>query len=421
MAITTIEAATNALAAKMAEQKDAIKAELKAEVVEEVRAELKAAKPQESPNAKGWVSAGEMSKHYEPPANPEDAGLRLAMGIRAFVAGGKNMHNVPKIIADKFGDKSTSTYYEKSIEMQNLSSGGVFLTDTLLFAEMMPLLRSASWLMQAGAQVIQSDTDSVTIPGISSGFTSYWVGESKRIRTSTQRFKRIKLNAKKNAGILVISNDWAREGNNSGLDMMLRDDMVAACNQGLHLGALYGDGSEEQPIGIFNDDRAGTVTVGAAPNSDTLGKFMKALMDANIEFNPLTNAHVMGSDLYLLFWNMKDSFGQYYYRDEMRKNRTPATPWGTIDGTPVFVYTQITPSGASHNPTSLATGLWKELKILMRKAVEIVESDGAIVDDDGVTISGIQNDVTFLRVMAKQDVKLRQEGAIQKSTDIWTS
>lgn len=422
MAINTLEAATNALAAKMAEQKDAIKAELRAEVVEEVRAELVSAKAvaQESPNAKGWVPASAMEKHYQPVADQKDAGLRLAMGVRAFCASGKNMHAVPKFIADKCGDKDTAKYYEKSIETQNLSSGGVFLTDTLLFAEMFPLLRAKSWLMQAGAQVIMSNTDKVTIPGMSAGFSSYWVGESKRIRTSTQAFQQIKLNAKKNAGILVISNDWLREGKNPGVDAIIRDDMIAATNEGLHYGAVFGDGSEEQPHGIINDARAGTISVGALPTADTLSLFLKAQMDANLDFNPLQNAHVMSAALYILYYNMKDSYGRYHYREEMRR-RTPEAPWGTIDGTPVFVYTKITETG-TNNPTTLLSGLWNEYKILMREAVELIEApDGTIVDDDGNVISGLQNDVTFLRVLAKQDGRLRQAGAINKSVNVWTT
>jgi HK97 family phage major capsid protein len=422
VALNTIEAASQALAAKMAEQKDAIKAELKAEVVEEVRAELASAKTvaEESPNAKGWVPTSAMEKHYQPLANPKDAGLRLAMGVRAFVGSGKNMHGVPKFIADKCGDKETAKYYEKSIETQNLSSGGVFLTDTLLFAEMFPLLRAKSFLMQAGAQVIMSETDKVTIPGMSAGFSSYWVGESKRIRTSTQAFQQIKLNAKKNAGILVISNDWLREGKNPGVDAIIRDDMIAAVNEGLHYGAIYGDGSEEQPHGLMNDARAGTITVGAVPTPDTMSKFLKAQLDANLDFNPLMNAHVMSAALYIVYFNMKDSYGQYYYREEMRK-RTPDAPWGTIDGTPVFVYTKITTGSSGNYITSMLSGLWSEYKILMREAVEMIEApDGTIVDDDGTVISGLQNDVTFLRVLAKQDGRLRQAGAINKSADVWT-
>lgn len=413
-----------AVAEALEAQKDAMKADLLKQVLEEVGKEKAVDGPtnggSENPNAKGWVSASTMQKHYTPCADPADLGLRMAMGIRAFVMGGKDMRNVPKMIHDVMKDAATAKYYEKSIETQNISSGGAFTTDTLLFAETLPLLRAKSFLMQAGAQVIMADTDKVTIPGVSTGASSFWVGESKRIRVTDMKFNQIKLNAKKNAGLLVISNDWKREGANPGIDTIIRDDLIAAVNQGLHLGALWGDGSEYQPLGLDNDPRCGIVSVGALPTSNMLSKFLKAMMDANIDFNPLTNAHVMGSDLYIAYWNLQDNYGRYYYRDEMLR-RTPQAPWGTIEGTPVFVYTEIKPSSASHKPTSLYTGQWNELKILMRKAVELTEyTEATIFDENGTGISGPQNDVTFLRVLALQDSRCRRAGALQRSSDIWT-
>ena len=403
-------------------KKEAWMSELREGVTEQIREELKSVKADktESPNAAGWVPSSKMLPHYQPPARPEDCGLRLAMGVRAFVAGGKSMHAVPKVIADKYGDKATADYYAKSIETQNLSSGGVFCTDTLLFQEMFPLLRAKNFLIQAGAQVIMSDTDKVTIPGITSGFQTYWTGETRKIRISNIKFGQIKLNARKNAGLLVVSNDWLDEAN-SDLDAMIRDDMVRACNQALHLGALFGDGTEEQPLGLDHDERVGVIDVGGYPTSDTLSLFMAAMMEKDIDFNPLTNGVVMGSDVYMIFYNMKDSFGQYRYRKEMTENRTPAHPWGTIEGTPVFVYTQIKPRVATGTPTSIYYGMWSELKILMRKAITIDEFNQAtIFDDEGNGISAAQNDVTILRVKAKMDSRLRQDGAIQRSNTVHT-
>lgn len=419
------EAVSEALASK-----DAIKAEIKAEVKTEV-GELVAtlieegkkstsATDDDSPNAKGWVPASKMLPHYTPPENPEMLGVRFAMGLRAFVGSGKNMAGVPKFIHDRYKDPATAKYYEKSITTQNISSGGAFVADTILFSEMIPLMRARSFLTQAGAQVIMSDTDKVTIPGISSGFSTYFVGEKKRIKAATLKFNQVKLNARKNAGLLVISNDWLDEASPE-IDMLVRDDCVKAVYEEIHVKALWGDGSEEQPLGLDHDPRCGDVTVNAFPDGDTLSKFMKAMMDKNIDFNPLTNGIVMGSDLYIIYWNMKDSFGKYRYREEMLRNRTDKTPWGTIEGTPVYVYTLIKPTSASNNPTSLYYGKWSELKILMRKAVELKEFDQAtIVDENNETISAAQHDVTILRVKAKVDSRVREDGALQRSDDVHT-
>ncbi len=423
VATTAIDAAAGALAAKMAEQKDAIKAELKAEVMEEVKAELsaeiKTAKPTENPNAKGWASHG--VKHggeYLPPADPRDVGVRLARGLRAFFAANKVVGDVPKVIRDSYGDKHTSDYYDKALSTQTPASGGVFVSDTILWSEFIELLRPNSWLFQAGAREL-SISGSVTIPGMASGTQTYWVGELRKIKQSSAKFRTLKLDPKKSAGLVCISNDLLHEGD-IRIDRMVRDDLVRAYLQNIHYAALYGSGSKFEPEGLKLDAGVGRISWNQEINDDFLGEITEKLQMANIEFNPMELSHVMSPALYKAFWNLRDNFGRAYYRQEMRE-RTPDAPWGRIDGAKVFPYSLMPVGTDANKKVEIFSGVWSEYLVGVSKDVEFKESDeAAFTNENGEQVSAMEVDATLIRILGKLDMRLRQLEAIQYCNDIHT-
>lgn len=403
----------------MTASKDAIKTEIKSEVSAELKDLLKAVKANPETKTSEWVSTPDHAKHYLPCAKQEDMGVRQARIIRAFFASGKDWNAVPKFISDKLSDKSTALYLEKSLSTQTPAAGGVLRTDQILWEEFIPFLRSRSWLFQAGARLISMPSGSIMMPGMSAGTQSYWVGEMKRIASTSASFRTVKLDSKKSAGIVAVSNDLLHVADVE-IDRMLRDDLVRAYNETQHEAALTGPGTKYSPTGLKFDSACGVIPWGALPNPNLFAEFEEAMHEANIDFNPIENAYVMGPRLYKLFWNSVDNYGRYHYREELRM-RSPEAPFGYIDGARVFVTSKIGVGTDAKGLTDVYGGKWSEFLVGVEREAEITEhTEASFTNEEGDLVSAIEVDATAFRILGKSDMALRQASALNRSEAVWT-
>lgn len=377
-----------------------------------------------SPNEKAWLEKMEnfsLRKRIEKAGSDDDRGMELTKGLMAYYSAGQDMRRVPEQLKS-WGEESSAKYWQKTIDTQTISSGGIFIMERMMMEDFIDFLRPFSFLFQVGVDVMVSDVDKITIPRLDQGAVVQPVGEMMRIKTTTLRFGKITLNAKKFAAILVISNDWKRQaGNRETVFRIIRNDMAAAYVEQMETQVLYGDGTENSLKGAYVDPHWGAIDVDEFPDGDTLTQFRTGMLNANIRFVPNQVAHVMNADLWQVFYNMVDDFGQYRYRAELDAVSEEA-PFGRINGVRVFV-TSVIPT--TSQKTTLFTGKWSEYKLLITRdmALEDFPSGTVIVEDENgneTQVSAIQEDCSFIRILGNYDGRSRRPNALYRGTNFHT-
>lgn len=149
-------------------------------------------------------------------------------------------------------------------------TGGV-LVPTVGPADFISLLRAKLVLPTLGARVLPNLVGHrLPIPGLSSGASAAWYGESEEPTASELKFKVRYLNPHRVACFVPVANNLLR-WSAPAVDGIIREDMAATLALKIEDGALLGSGAEDAPLGAVNDPDVGTVTLG--PDANTGGRF----------------------------------------------------------------------------------------------------------------------------------------------------
>lgn len=247
----------------------------------------------------------------------------------------------------------------------------------------------------------------VKIPRITSGSTSYWVGENTNITPSDVKTGQLTLSHKKQAVLVPISNDLIRFSSPNA-DTIVRDDMVRALAQGEDLAFLSGDGTETSPKGILNWVASANVltansSVSLANVTIDLGRCLQAVMDADI--NLVINQAGTGAIDVRAGWifsprnwrylsTVQTGLGTYAFRDEMLR--------GTLFGFPYRVTTQIDNSDVIFGCFAHAI-IGESVSLMVDSSQEAAYYDGSSV------VSPFSQDQTVIRVLHGKDFALRYD------------
>jgi HK97 family phage major capsid protein len=370
----------------------------------------------------------------------KEKSLMLGGVAKMIGRGGGDVYNAQRHAKEAYGENHPVT---KALMVSTAGAGGLLVQPDVM-NEVIPLLRAAAVVRGAGPRNIPMPRGTMTLPGQSSAATASYGSEAKPIAKSQQSLGSIVASYKKLTALVPISNDMMRYAD-PAIDAFVRDDLIKVMALTEDRNFLLSDGAQDTPrgylsfasgwvargggtIGVFSKTAASTLAVnGADPQDSTGGNFITsssaytlATVAAELggAVNRLDTANVPDSKRvwfmhprsFNYLFNVQNSLGVYVYRDELTR--------GTLLNYPFKKSTQI---GANYWD---ATGSNKDLSfvfltemtedmILDSMQLELaVFREGSYVDENGNTISAMQNDQTIIRAIAEHDHQIRHDAAV---------
>ncbi len=368
------------------------------------------------------VPAAAKSDAYETDKSLLIGGIAKTLGM----AGG-NQYVARTAAAELYGEAHPVT---KALQVSTGSAGG-FIVPPDVMNEIIPLLRSQAVVRSAGPRNIPMPRGTMTLPGQASAATASYGSENKAITKSQPSLSQIVASYKKLTALVPVSNDMMRYAD-PAVDAFVRDDLVKVMALREDLAFLTGDGTQDTPrgflsfangygstIGVFNT--AGTASTAAAGGNwisstssyslatvaSELGGLVNKLDTANVPDSK--RVWFMHPRSYNYLFNVQNSLGVYVYRDELMR--------GTLLTYPVKKSTQIpiniNDTGSNQDCSFVFLVEMTEDIILDSMQLELsVFREGSYVDENGSTISAMQNDQTVIRAIAEHDHQMRHDAAV---------
>jgi HK97 family phage major capsid protein len=322
--------------------------------------------------------------------------------LRAIAAGKGDSEKAARFAAKQWGSDDPIV---KVLEASDWDAAGV-LVPTEYSSELIELLREVSVVRAAGPRVIPMETGSIQIPKQTSGASGSYLGESQNISMAEPAFGSIKLVWKKLGCMVALSNDLLRYAA-FGADAIARDDAVFGIRETEEVAFLRSMGTEHTPKGLLYwcpaENKANVtgsydlakVTADLANTILKLRNGLCRMISPVWFFAPRTEMYLM---------TVRDSNGNFAYRDEMLTGRL----WGF----PFFSTTNI--------PINLGSGDKSEIYLVDMADVilgesnflEVDASNTAAYDPGSGVVSSFQKDQTLIRVIAHHDLGVRHEQSL---------
>jgi HK97 family phage major capsid protein/HK97 family phage prohead protease len=275
------------------------------------------------------------------------------------------------------------------------TAGGTLVATNLLASSFIEVLRNKARVMQLGATVLSGLVGSVDIPRQTGQTSSFWTAEGTNTTESEGTFDKVSLAMKTIGTYSQISRNMLMQST-PDIDMIVRNDLMAALGLGIDLAALSGSGSGGQPTGIANQAGIGSVvggTNGAAVTIDNMIDLETQVTSSNAPEDSLAylvNAKTVGS-----LKKLKSTTGQYLWTNAPGGGRS-GTP-GEINGYPVARSNQarstLTKGTSSGVCSEIFFGAWSEVVIGEWGVLEIVPNpyDAAVFKNGGVLLRALQS------------------------------
>ncbi len=204
-------------------------------------------------------------------ANPTDAGAQKAAE--------KELEYCSKA-ADKYGVKNKGIIIPAEALVTplapknaiNTTVGAPLIPTTLEMGSFIDLLRNKCVILQVARQ-LNGLVGNIDIPRQTAGATGYWVGEDTAPTSSNATFDTLQLRMKTVAGNTYVTRNMLKQ---TTLDMeaFVREDLATALALALDKAALYGTGSNNQPLGLSGTTGVNSVNFATA-NAPTYAELVQ--------------------------------------------------------------------------------------------------------------------------------------------------
>jgi HK97 family phage major capsid protein len=139
-------------------------------------------------------------------------------------------------------------------------SAGGFTVPAPLAAQFIDRLRARSVAMQAGAMTVPMDSATLQMARIDSDPACDWKAENAAIAEGDPVFGRVLFSAKTLAGRVPMSRELLEDSSNIG--EALEAAFTGAMAVQLDAAAIYGDGTDNSPTGVWHTSGVGAVSMG---------------------------------------------------------------------------------------------------------------------------------------------------------------
>lgn len=348
----------------------------------------------------------------------DGSGLKLARYVRASAAASRGGTTVEKVL-EKWGHKDMAKMVtdirQKGLTEGTFTDGGALVPEQFS-AELIPLLRNRAMVRKAGARVISMSGGNMTLPKGTGASTAYYNGEAQPVTTSKPQLGQVRFAEKKMMLGVPVSNDLLRNAALSA-DEWVRDDIVQVAVIKEDSQALFGVGSTYAPSGIVTliDSTRKIDSIAADRTAPTLAETRK---DLSRQIKLVKQSNIIGpnSKLGYIFNARYEAFLGSLTDGNGNAVFLQGLDNGTLRGYPVFVTEQVPDNLAGM--TSGNSGTTDETRSFFGDfdSFVIAESEGGMqvtvfpngtYEENGVAVSGISRDQTFVRLILLHDMNMR--------------
>lgn len=331
-----------------------------------------------------------------------EKGYRLAQIMRAY-AGGSGDVVKAAAYAEKHGMHPDVV---KALATSPGDAGG-YIVPPGYSTDLIELLYNRVAVRTLGALSIPMPSGNLTIPKLTGGVTATYIGENQGQNAQQQTLGVVSLSWKKLRATVPMSNDLIRFSN-PRVDDVVRNDMVNAFAVAEDAAFLRGTGTGSSPQGIEGwIPAAHRANAQSADGSDLtlviadLFRLPRLLEEANIpEISP---GWVISPRTKYFLMSVRDSVGNFYFLDEMRR--------GTLLGKP-YVSTNQVPSnlGGGSDESVIYYGDWNDAVIGEADELMLdVSNEASYRDESGTLVSAFDLDQTVIRGIARHDFVVRRQ------------
>jgi len=305
----------------------------------------------------------------------------------------------------------------KALSSSAVDQGGAFVP-TNIAADFIELLRPASVFLSMAPRRVSVPNGNLTFPKLQTGSTAYWVGESNSLTPSQPTTSALRLDLKKLAVLVPMSNEFLRDSGPSATDM-LRMDIAEAAGEAVDLALLRGPGSAYAPRGL-------TSLVNPTNRRQSAGATVPNITAdlANVE-QKLDDAKVRGGSR-AWFMSPRSYYGLRAARDGNNNLVWAAElSGGTLNGAPYGVTTNLPNDvGSGGNKSQVLLAAMNHLIVGEDPAgIQIAMSDTAAYHDGSNIQAAFSRDESVVRLTQRIDMIERMDGfAIAEIYDVaWTA
>lgn len=327
-------------------------------------------------------------------------GAGMAQMARLLVQAGGNQHYAAQLAQDGGFGKDVVM----ALNTNTPAAGGV-LVPTNMAREVIEALRPRSVVRASGAVSLPLNNGNMTLPRIKGSTVAGYIGSDDDISVTDMQFAEMKLQSKKLAALVPISNDLiAFSGVSPGVDQIVAGDLLTTIGLTEDITFIRSAGDPNTPKGMRYFALPGNVVSApaGAPNLGVIDLFFGGLM-LRLEAANAAMANcgwLMHPRLIRWLQALRDGNGNKAY---------PEIDGGTFKGYPFKLSTQIPVNlGAGSNETECYFADFSDCYIGESGQIALAYStEASYKDAGGNTVSAFQRDQTLVRVIEHNDFGLR--------------
>lgn len=251
---------------------------------------------------------------------------------------------------------------------------GGYLVPEIWSSDLIEVIRAQSVVMPR-ATVFPMTTDTLNIPRIDTGSSTYWEqtgGFTAKTKTD-QTYGQLQLVAKSAYGYTELSEQLAEDSNPQAVGVV-QNDLAGALMAAIDTAFLEGAGSGTDPItGIVNQSNIGTATMGAALTGDDILDGLTEIENNNHN----ADTYAAHPSVKGILRKLKDSTGRYLWNDTAEGE--PATMFGV----PFIPTANMTATAGSRD---LIIGEFSKAAVGMRRDITMRVSDHYNFKDDRLAV-----------------------------------
>lgn len=307
-----------------------------------------------------------------------------------------------------YTSKEVEQAYEKFLNAGNVDAGAGFIPEPLA-QDFIEFLYTTTAVRRAGAQTIEMPNGTIKVPKQTGSTTGHWIGEGEGPDGSEPTFEMHRMEAKKLAIMVVLSNDLVRQSPR-GIEQLVLSDMRQRAVIEEDSGMLFGDGQSGKLTGIYDQMPDAQKFEREAASIDSIIRDLnKAIYKVEKEnVAPQTPGWILHPRTvrYLMTLRGSDSF-----------LFAPQLVNGSLLGAPVHPTTQVPrtldDSGdATNDETRIIYGDFSQALIGETLNLRSVSSQEATVDVGGGTLRHLlQQDMRAMVLFHEVDFMLRRPEA----------
>ena len=285
------------------------------------------------------------------------------------------------------------------------SAGGDLIATDLLSGSFIDMLRNRLSIMNAGATFLPGLEGNIAIPRQTGGAAAFWLAENGEPSETSATFDQIALTPKTVGAYTEISRKLLQQSSIS-TEQFVQNELIRVLALEIDRAALAGSGTNNQPLGLLNNNGIGSVEAGpdgGFPTWSNVVDLETAIADENADVENMryvTNARVRGK------LKKTEAFAGTGERVWMSDN--------TVNGYPTIVSNQVPKNGTKGSGTELSTmlfGNFADLIIGMWGGLDLQVNPYSLDKKGAIRITAFQDVDTVIRhpesFAAMRDIKVK--------------